>query len=100
MKNLLSTLILVAGIVAAYSGCDSGSRIVDTVSTPTPAEHVEVSPPIATPAPTPFAIPKRVPKPKPKATPDLKSLKSQLVNHQPVQFSPSDKEHLASVKTA
>jgi hypothetical protein len=87
MKNLLSTLILAAGIAAAYSAGDSGPRIVDTVPTLTPAEHAEVSPPIATPAPTSeptqLAIPKRTPKPKPKATPELRSLKGPLVRHQP-----------------
>ena len=86
MKNLLSTLTLAAGIVAAYSACDSGPRTVDTV--PTPTERVEASPPIVTPAPTPepspVAIPKRTPKPKPTATPEVRSLQGPLVKHQPV----------------
>ena len=86
MKNLLSTLTLAAGIVVAYSACDSGPRTVDTV--PTATEHVEASPPIVTPAPTPeptpVAIPKRTPKPKPTATPEVRSLQGPLVKHQPV----------------
>ena len=82
MKNLLSTLTLAAGIVAAYSACDSGPRTVDTV--PTPIEHVEAPPPIVTPEPTPVAIPKRTPKPKPTATPEVRSLQGPLVKHQPV----------------
>ena len=86
MKNLLSTLTLAAGVLAAYSGCDSGPRTVDAV--PTPAEHVEASPPIVTPAPTqeptPVAIPKRTPKLKPTATPEVSSLQGPLVRQQPV----------------
>ena len=86
MKNLLFTLTLAAGIVAAYFACDSGPRTVDTV--PTPTEHAEASPPIVTPAPTPeptpSAIPKRTPKHKPTTTPEVRSLQGSLVKHQPV----------------